>query len=59
LGNTYTIGAGRKVLFCISIKITQDSAKRNAILANGFDNVPFSFSLELARTSTATPEVGA
>ncbi len=55
-GSTHVIAAAQKVLFRVTIKITQDVAKRNEVITNGFSGVPFSFSLALTRTSApATP----
>ncbi len=50
-GTTYSIAAAQKVLFRVTIKITQDETKRNEVITNGFSGVPFSFSLVLSRTS--------
>ncbi len=55
-GSTHSIAAAQKVLFRITIKITQDETKRNDVITHGFTGVPFSFSLVLTRTSApSTP----
>lgn len=53
-GDTYSIAAAQKVLFRVTVKITKDEAKRTEVITNGFENVPFNFSLDLTRTSAPT-----